>query len=125
MMIDSFSSKTRIVSSSRLKTFCQSCRKEEKKIVLATGVFDILHPGHLHFLEKSKSFGDILIVGINDDAFARKKGPDRPYLTASDRAILVAGFRCVDRVHIHYVYDLDSETFRKNRTNRTRPKTRR
>lgn len=83
-----------------LKKFRNECRENSKKVVLAQGVFDILHPGHLKFLEKSRECGDILIVGINDDAFARTKGDNRPIQNEHDRAHLIAGFESVSCVHI-------------------------
>ncbi len=83
-----------------LKIFCDKCRENSKSIVLATGVFDILHPGHLKFLEKSREYGDVLIVGINDDIFAREKGMNRPIQNENDRAYLISGFKCVNYVHI-------------------------
>ncbi len=89
-----------ILVKSELKKFRDACRKNSKKVVLAQGVFDILHPGHLKFLEKSRECGDVLIVGINYDAFARTKGDDRPIQGEHDRAYLVAGFECVSCVHI-------------------------
>ena len=95
-----------ILDKSKLKKFRDECRKNSKKVVLATGVFDILHPGHLKFLEKSRECCDILIVGINDDAFARTKGDDRPIQCEHDRAHLIAGFECVSCVYI-FSDDLD------------------
>ena len=83
-----------------LKKFRDECRENSKKVVLAQGVFDILHPGHLKFLEKSRECGDILIVGINNDAFARTKGDNRPIQGEHDRAHLIAGFESVSCVHI-------------------------
>ena len=89
-----------IFNESELKKFRDECRKSSKKVVLAQGVFDILHPGHLKFLEKSRECGDILIVGINDDIFARKKGDGRPIQNEHERAHLLAGFKSVSCVHI-------------------------
>jgi len=84
----------------KLKLFCDQCRENSKSIVLATGVFDILHPGHLKFLEKSREYGDVLIVGINADIFARGKGVNRPIQNENERAYLISGFKCVNYVHI-------------------------
>ena len=89
-----------ILDEVELKKLRDEYRRNSKKVVLATGVYDILHPGHLKFLEKSRECGDVLIVGINDDAFARKKGTNRPIQNEQDRAQLIAGFRCVNFVHI-------------------------
>lgn len=89
-----------IFNESELKTFRDDCRKNNKKVVLATGVYDILHLGHLKFLEQSREHGDVLIVAVNDDAYARKKGKGRPVQNEYDRAYLISGFECVNCVHI-------------------------
>ncbi|MGB5966196.1 MAG: adenylyltransferase/cytidyltransferase family protein [Sulfurimonadaceae bacterium] len=89
-----------IFDESELKKFRDECRKNSKKVVLATGVYDILHPGHLKFLVKSRECGDVLIVAINDDAFAGKKGNNRPIQNEYERAYLISGFECVSCVHI-------------------------
>ena len=68
-------------------------------IALANGLFDVLHVGHLRYLEGARSEADRLVVAINSDASARAlKGPARPVVPQSERAELVAGFACVDRV---------------------------
>ena len=67
----------------------------------ANGVFDLLHVGHIRYLQAASSEADRLIVAINDDESVRAiKGPTRPILTAADRAELVAALRCVDYVVI-------------------------
>ncbi len=71
------------------------------KVALANGLFDILHVGHLRYLEAARREADILVVAINGDASAgRLKGPGRPIVPAAERAELVAGFTCVDYVTI-------------------------
>ena len=68
-------------------------------IVFTNGCFDILHPGHVDYLQKAKAMGDLLIVGINDDAsISRLKGADRPIHELEDRATLLAALQCVDYV---------------------------
>jgi D-glycero-beta-D-manno-heptose 1-phosphate adenylyltransferase len=89
-----------VFDESQLNEFLKECRKKSKKIVFASGVYDILHIGHLRFLEKARDCGDVLIVGINDDIFAKKKGENRPIQNEYNRASLVAGFECVSCVHI-------------------------
>jgi rfaE bifunctional protein nucleotidyltransferase chain/domain len=70
-------------------------------IVLATGCFDLLHTGHLHFLEEARRQGDVLVVGLNSDGAVRNiKGAGRPILRQEERAALVAAFRCVDLAFI-------------------------
>lgn len=71
-------------------------------VVLAAGVFDILHPGHVAYLEAAAALGSRLIVGINGDLSARAlgKGPDRPINCAHDRLRVLEALRCVDEVAI-------------------------
>jgi len=84
-----------------LEQYCIESRKNSKKVVLTLGGFDLLHTGHLKFLEASSKLGDILIIGINDDGYVRRtKGENRPIQNEYDRAYLIAGFTCVSRVHI-------------------------
>ena len=74
-------------------------RRQGKRVVFTNGVFDILHVGHLSLLERAKSFGDILIVGVNsDDSVNRLKGKKRPLIPYRDRARLLAALKPVDFV---------------------------
>lgn len=76
-------------------------RRQGKKIVFTNGVFDILHRGHVQYLAKAKSFGDLLIVGLNSDRSVRKiKGPNRPVQSQADRAAVLLALRSVDLVVI-------------------------
>ena len=78
----------------------------DKKIVFTNGCFDILHAGHVTYLEKAKSFGDLLIVGVNADSSVRKlKGESRPINNEQDRAYLLSALHAVD-----YVVIFDQET---------------
>ncbi len=89
-----------VFNESQIINFRDKCKLDSKKIVLASGVFDILHEGHLNFLQEVSQLGDELIVGINDDHFARKKGINRPIQSEYNRAFLISGFQCVSCVHI-------------------------
>jgi D-glycero-beta-D-manno-heptose 1-phosphate adenylyltransferase len=72
-------------------------RRRGLRIVLTNGHFDLLHTGHTRYLQQARFLGDILIVGINDDATTRaRKGPRRPILPEDQRAELVAALACVD-----------------------------
>jgi rfaE bifunctional protein nucleotidyltransferase chain/domain len=72
-----------------------------RRVVLTNGVFDLLHVGHLRYLQAARALGDCLIVGVNDDASVRAaKGPRRPIVPAAERAELVAGLACVDFVTV-------------------------
>jgi len=74
-------------------------RMQKKQIIFTNGCFDILHVGHVKYLEKAKSLGGILIVGLNtDNSISRLKGETRPVNTLDDRACVIAGLESVDYV---------------------------
>ena len=74
-------------------------KSQNKKIVFTNGCFDILHKGHVSYLDKAKSFGDVLILGLNSDSSVRKlKGEDRPINSEDDRAYILAALESVDYV---------------------------
>lgn len=74
-------------------------RQTPQTIVLANGAFDLLHVGHVRYLQAAKALGTILVVAVNADASVRRaKGPKRPYIPAAERAELVAALACVDYV---------------------------
>jgi D-beta-D-heptose 7-phosphate kinase / D-beta-D-heptose 1-phosphate adenosyltransferase len=74
-------------------------RKEERRIVFTNGCFDLLHRGHINYLNQAKSFGDILIIGLNSDqSVSRLKGPNRPINSLEDRAQILAALSCVDHI---------------------------
>lgn len=74
-------------------------KKQNKKIVFTNGCFDILHKGHVQYLDKAKSFGDVLILGLNSDAsVSALKGPNRPINCEDDRAYILAALESVDYV---------------------------
>jgi rfaE bifunctional protein nucleotidyltransferase chain/domain len=76
-------------------------RASGRKIVFANGAFDLLHVGHVRYLEAARREGDWLAVGINSDASVRRaKGPSRPVLPEAERAEIVAALSCVDAVTI-------------------------
>ncbi|MBL7998281.1 MAG: D-glycero-beta-D-manno-heptose 1-phosphate adenylyltransferase [Candidatus Kapabacteria bacterium] len=76
-----------------------SLRNGGKRIVFTNGCFDILHAGHVSYLQTARSFGDALIVGLNnDDSVRRLKGASRPVNTEADRALVLDALRCVDYV---------------------------
>jgi len=72
-------------------------KKKDKKIIFTNGCFDILHIGHIKYLERAKSFGDTLILGLNsDDSLRKLKGDDRPINSQTDRAYILASLEVVD-----------------------------
>lgn len=81
--------------------FARRAKASGQRLVLANGCFDLLHGGHISYLESARALGDALIVGINSDASERAlKGPGRPIIPAEERAELVAGMGAVDAVVI-------------------------
>ena len=111
-IIEYESSLNKSTSDSHIKTFeeikdlVKDLKKRNKKIVFTNGCFDILHVGHVKYLEEAKSYGDILILGLNADSSVRKlKGPTRPVNTQDDRAYILASLESVD-----YVVIFDEET---------------
>jgi len=81
-------------------------RAEGQRIVLANGCFDLLHVGHIRYLEDARRLGDVLFVGINSDAaVARLKGPGRPLMPAAERVEMLQALRAVDHV---VVFDDDT-----------------
>ncbi|MFH1478354.1 MAG: D-glycero-beta-D-manno-heptose 1-phosphate adenylyltransferase [Candidatus Omnitrophota bacterium] len=88
-----------ITSLTSLKKELKKKAYKNKKIVFTNGCFDILHVGHISYLQKAKSLGDILIVGLNsDDSVKRLKGPSRPIVKASDRGNVLLALKSVDLV---------------------------
>jgi rfaE bifunctional protein nucleotidyltransferase chain/domain len=82
-----------------LKKVLAEARSAGKKVVFTNGCFDILHRGHLHLLREAKKLGDLLVVALNSDSSVEAiKGPDRPVLSESDRAELIAALEMVDYV---------------------------
>ena len=91
----------KILSREGLHGVFEEHRRSGRKIVFANGVFDLLHAGHVRYLEAARREGDVLVVGVNSDASARKlKGDGRPVLTERARASLVAALAAVDHVII-------------------------
>jgi rfaE bifunctional protein nucleotidyltransferase chain/domain len=84
--------------------------KDGRKVVLTNGCFDLLHRGHISYLQASAAVGDLLIVAVNGDASVRAlKGNDRPLNSEQDRAYALAALRCVDAVFIFPGPRLDPE----------------
>jgi D-glycero-beta-D-manno-heptose 1-phosphate adenylyltransferase len=99
----------KIVSREGLHAILEEHRRAGRKIVFANGVFDLLHVGHVRYLQAARAEGDLLVVGINSDASTRKlKGDGRPILTERARATLVAALRAVDYVVIFDDLDVNS-----------------
>ena len=95
----------KVMSIAEAAAFADQLRHSSKKVVLTNGVFDLLHPGHLRYLEAARLEGDVLIVAVNSDRSVRAiKGPSRPINPENERAEVLAALNCVDAV---VVFDQD------------------
>ncbi len=91
--------RSKIGSLEEVRERVETARRAGSRVALANGVFDLLHVGHVRYLQGAKAEADVLVVGVNEDDSARRlKGPERPILPAVDRALLVAAQRAVDHV---------------------------
>lgn len=91
----------KIVAFKELSDRCEKLRSAGKKIVATNGCFDLLHVGHVRYLQAARALGDLLIVGLNGDHSVQElKGAGRPITTESDRAEILAALECVDLVTI-------------------------
>ena len=85
-------------------------RAAGQRVVLTNGIFDLLHTGHLYYLQKARALGDALIVALNSDASTRAlKGPARPVQSEAQRAYALGALACVDAVVIFSTPRLDAE----------------
>jgi len=88
-----------LIDSTKIEEFCADLRGNGKHIVFTNGCFDILHAGHVRYLNKAKSFGDCLVLGLNTDASVRRlKGENRPINNELDRAEVMGALKAVDYV---------------------------
>lgn len=95
-----------LVKQSDLDSLLKKLREENKTIVTTNGCFDILHVGHVRYLEKTKTFADVLIVALNSDKSVKSiKGENRPINKEEDRAEVLSALKCVDYV---VLFDEDS-----------------
>lgn len=89
----------KIFSRSELKVLLGKARAEGRRVVFTNGCFDLLHPGHVRYLEAARAMGDILVVALNSDRSVRRiKGPSRPVQSEKARCEVVAALHCVDFV---------------------------
>ncbi|MHB1307991.1 MAG: adenylyltransferase/cytidyltransferase family protein [Limisphaerales bacterium] len=91
--------RAKILSGDRLPAWRESLRAEGRRLVVTNGCFDLLHLGHVTYLEAARQLGDVLLVGINSDASVRAiKGPTRPLNSESERAAVIAALESVTAV---------------------------
>ncbi len=99
-------SESKIKGLEELKAIVAALKAEGKRIVFTNGCFDLLHVGHVAYLEEARSYGDVLIVGLNSDASVKRiKGPQRPIMPEWARARMLAALWAVD-----YVVVFEEET---------------
>jgi len=93
--------KQKIKERKELLRIIKNLKAKGKRIVFTNGCFDLLHIGHIRYLEKARALGDALIVGVNSDSSVRKlKGPKRPILPVKERTEILSGLGCVDYITI-------------------------
>ena len=89
----------KLVNHDAIKKVAKNAREQGKTVVFTNGCFDLLHPGHVHLLMASRSFGDLLVVAINTDASVRGiKDNGRPIYSENERAYMLDALSCVDHV---------------------------
>jgi rfaE bifunctional protein nucleotidyltransferase chain/domain len=93
---------TKVLPRDQLFSVLSGERAKEKRIVFTNGCFDLMHIGHIRYLQAAKALGDILVVGVNSDVSVRTldKAPDRPIVPEAQRAEVLAALGCVDFVVI-------------------------
>src|SRR5438477_13168595 len=92
---------TKVIDLDELAERAKKLRAAGKKLVATNGCFDLLHVGHVRYLQAARALGDILAVGLNGDRSVRElKGSGRPITTERDRAEVLAALQCVDLVSI-------------------------
>jgi D-glycero-beta-D-manno-heptose 1-phosphate adenylyltransferase len=91
----------RVLTDDEAAAFVAQERSAGRRIVFTSGVFDLLHPGHVRYLQDARALGDVLIVGLNaDESVSRNKGPGRPITPQGERAEVMAALSSVDAVVI-------------------------
>jgi len=84
---------------SQTQTIRRQAKAAGRKVAFTNGVFDILHRGHVEYLQKARELGDLLIIGLNSDSSVRRiKGPQRPLCSQEDRAVVLSALACVDHI---------------------------
>lgn len=96
----------KVISLHEAESIRQEMRRQSKTVVLTNGVFDLLHIGHIRYLQEARGLGHVLFVGLNSDASARRlKGAGRPLIPQEERAEILCALACVD-----YVILFDEDT---------------
>ncbi len=89
------------IAANQLAVLGEEYRRQGKRLVLTNGCFDLLHTGHVRYLQQARALGDALLVAVNSDRSVQElKGPTRPLNSEQDRAEVLAALRCIDHVTI-------------------------
>ena len=93
---------TKVTTRDELVSLLAECRQRQQRVVFTNGCFDLMHIGHVRYLQAARNLGDLLVVGVNSDGSVRalSKGPDRPIVPDVQRAEVLAALACVDFVVI-------------------------
>lgn len=98
--------KQKIKGREELLRIIRDLKAKGKRIVFTNGCFDLLHIGHVRYLEKARALGDVLVVGVNSDSSVRRlKGPERPILPEEERTEILSSLGCVNYVTIFHEPD--------------------
>lgn len=96
-------SQNKIFHRNELASLLQQAKSESKVVVTTNGCFDVLHLGHMRYLQAARKLGDLLVVAVNsDDSVRQLKGENRPLIPEDERAEMLAGLECVDYVVIFH-----------------------
>jgi rfaE bifunctional protein nucleotidyltransferase chain/domain len=99
--------RSKIGSLEEVRDRVRAARDAGRTVAFANGCFDVIHVGHVRYLQGARAEADVLVVGVNgDESVRRLKGPERPVLGEDDRALLVAALRCVDHVILFHEDDV-------------------
>lgn len=102
----------RLVTLDELLRLRETWRRAGQRLVFTNGCFDILHRGHVEYLQQARTHGDVLVVGLNsDESVARLKGEGRPIVPQEDRAAILAALACVNYV-VYFAQDTPGELIR-------------
>ena len=102
----------RVLSQADAAALAAAARNDGRTVVFTNGVFDLLHPGHVRYLQEARALGDLLIVALNaDESVRRNKGPERPINSEHERAEVLAALACVDAVCV-FAEDTPAEIVR-------------
>ncbi len=95
------STATKVFTLSEAAHWRAAARRRKQRVVATNGCFDLLHYGHVYYLQQAKTLGDLLVVGLNSDRSVRElKGPNRPLIPQKQRAAILTALNCVDAVVI-------------------------